>query len=535
MPAITAKKIKKRPALIVTRLLYWPIDVAVKRLVDLDLRSRDQSAEFYTEFDTLNPTAAKAIYAKARDGYLSDLIASPEGSRLVKATAVLHMAALRQTLQGLDGIFLTSLGLTRFDGDKTSFDAGLKALQQARPLTALGGDGAFTFVYDFHERLLKPMSLHGINAVISGDPSGQGDLATTLRPGRDFGNVIDSAVDRFGVDRADAADCEGTAKTIGHWVGAAVGGYCGGVGGAAAGTTIGGTLGWIAGGPFGAAPGAAGGAVAGTIIGGTIGGEIGSGVGEAVGSWAGGVVCGGGETPSPGGGGDGGGEGDGGTGNGSAGAGTNGGSNGGSDGGGSSGGDSSGGNSGGGGDSSGKSGGGGGSGDDGGGDEDPDTDAAMANPEWDDGSGGGPRDPGERDPSLGPKFGTRAVVARWFNPAVMDPVDAVSRLGSGIPNFDMSRLPQAFRLDRGYGTRLNGFADAYRSLAKSQLRAGDFQNELRDRLGRDLGRDARASGMPMTSALSSVKIDGLLSQTPAEGEALRLIGEGVARFLTWKA
>jgi hypothetical protein len=557
-PTSRGKHVMEKNELIKTRLLYWPIDVAIKRMIDLDQRSRAETPTFFAEFAKVSPQVAKDLYAKARDGFLADLIASPKGERLTKANSVIHMAALRQTLQGLDSAFFTAAGLTKFEGDKNGYDAAMDVLQRVGPIESLAGEAKFGFVYDFQDQQLKPMSFLGMNALI-GDPA-IGDPDQELRPGRDFGGAIDTASTRYGIDSAAEADCEGAAKRIGHWVGAGVGGFVGGLGGQVVGESVGGTIGWIAGGPFGAAPGAVAGGVIGTVIGSTTGGEYGADGGEAVGSWLGGVICGGGSDPKepsprpapttgagsspspsePSGGGSsspppsepsGGGSSNpppsepsaGGSSNPppapeTSGSGDDGGHDGGDD---------------------------GGDGGDGGDDGEGDDVESMVNPNWDDGTSpqGGE---GGRDPSLRPKFGPRVVVSRWFNPEVTDPVNPMFDPDGRTIAFDMASLPQAIKLDRGYAVSLNGFANALREVTKGVRSVGGLVRPgITDVIAKDGRGDLGGLGDARSGALGSIgaglggSIDKLhmasLLKTEGEGlnaqESLRLIGEGVARQL----
>ena len=107
--------------------------------------------------------------------------------------------------------------------------------------------------------------------------------------------------------------------------------------------------------------------------------------------------------------------------------------------------------------------------------------------------------------------------------------------------FDMAKLPQATKLEKGYAVNLNGFSGAFRALAKDAVSAAGLArpgiSDAVSKFGKgDLGNLAAAGPRAIGGVLGNVRLFAA-SVAPAEGagldaeESLRLIGEGLARYM----
>jgi hypothetical protein len=276
-------------ALATQSLAFWPIDKAIKRMVDLDRRSRDERPQFDLRLSKLQPDMARKLYANARNTIFADLVASSDDDRMAKSISIVHSATMFRSMAGLDGLLITSLGVLRSAGNTHDYEACLASLEAP---TTLSAHQPFTLVYNPLTRVMQGLSFDAISSLVSPDSS------ISLRTDTDFGKAIEGAATAHAMNKEASTTCRDVftyvGKTAGSILGGTVGGTFSGVGGA-----IAGGIGWYRKGAFGAAAAAATGAYIAGKAGGEAGSQAGAYAGEAVGAFLAGYFCGASTNPEP--------------------------------------------------------------------------------------------------------------------------------------------------------------------------------------------------------------------------------------------
>ena len=262
-------------------LRYYTPQAALERLVDFDLIQEGEAPEFNPSWATMDRAEAKRLYLEGFRSYMAEFVVMADEHYAVQAARIFSFVQARGRLNGLESLYLTSLGILEGRGHTESVIRARKNIGKMPELTRLGGGEAFGMYFRTSDRTLLGLPRSGILEMLN--PM-RGDLV-----------LLATGVDKIAGSKyetvASGSACETTViATIN---------LAGGILGRTYGPEAGATLGYFLTRGGGAAAGVAG-AMVGHILGTKYGAELGGFGSALVSPTLADLVCGGGSTPNTG-------------------------------------------------------------------------------------------------------------------------------------------------------------------------------------------------------------------------------------------
>src|SRR5690606_23485877 len=97
-------------------LRFLDVEDALDRLVDLDRVGQGMNPLHFEDLRSILPDVAVELYAQSLDHALADFCALPDAVASRKALRVVAYCVGRQSLQGLESLFLSSMSVLQAHG-----------------------------------------------------------------------------------------------------------------------------------------------------------------------------------------------------------------------------------------------------------------------------------------------------------------------------------------------------------------------------------------------------------------------------------
>ncbi len=200
-------------------LKYFPIDIALQRLVDLDLITHGKPTIYFAELNRLSSASARNLYHDSLTSCIADLVSSSRTQGLIKARTVVNFAADRQSLDGIESVFLSGMSILQFNGSDT-LTRGFSLLSSLpNGIDHLGGGMPIALFSDSQSRSISGITLDEFNGLISSVG------VNSIKQGSDIGSTVARVLDASPetVKKAKENVCIAEAAGIGTIVGTIVG------------------------------------------------------------------------------------------------------------------------------------------------------------------------------------------------------------------------------------------------------------------------------------------------------------------------